>query len=122
MDDQSWIALLTHRVGSVVMDAVRVECERREAEQEPRIRRHHARPCAFRHGRQLNRLGSWDRWPRLAIDDILLLVNAHFALLKDTVADGDEGERSAAPRLLNNVADHALAAQMRPSEHAPRIR
>src|SRR5208283_5725340 len=77
-------------------------------------------------------LGAGTGGPELAIDDILLLVNAHFALLKDTVADGDEGERSAAPRLLNNVADHALAArwltddersmkaQMRPSEHAPR--
>ncbi len=102
-------------IGSVVMDAMGIERQRREAEKKARIRRDGTDPCALRR-RQVNRhrRGHGGAW--LAVHNILFLFNAQRVLLVDIVADRDECEWTAASRFQGDIADNPLASGRLPDD------
>ena len=71
--------------------------------------------------------GRRDAGARLAIDDVLHLLDAHPSVLLDLVFDGDEHQGAARAMLLRDVADRAgaarrLADDQRMAEMQPRAR
>ena len=112
VDDEPGIALDLHRPGAVVVDAVAVEGERREAEEQHGIRRDPPPPRDV--GRGLlapGRLVLLAGLHLLAEDGAALLLDRERVGGEDAVAHGGEHEGAGAARLERDVGELGLAAQ-----------
>ena len=106
-----WIALLLRHVAAVVVDAVTVEGQRRIAEQHHGVGRDRARPrLACRRRDRLRRRRP--RLQRIAIDDVVLFLDAQRAVTLDPVLHRHEASRPLRPVLSSmfSIVDSRRAA------------
>src|SRR5207237_9027677 len=101
---QPRISLVGGRIAAVGVDAVPVERQRRIAEEKHVVGDDRAVPGAACSGLDGPVPDSPAR--RLAIDEILLLLDGDTTLPRHRPADGDEYQRSRAPALLFDATDH----------------
>jgi hypothetical protein len=104
---QALITLLGDGVGAVVVDAVAVEGERREAEQQHRPGGPFLPPVGGlgRRRRQRRSGGGGAGGGGLAVDQVLALADRHTVRAIQFVAHGDEDQRAGAAGLLLHVVD-----------------